>query len=344
MSLDIGLFKSYWHLICHRLELPERGDYIRFDSPLGEIVIFNDQGELLAFDNLCPHRGARIFTEDLGNRGLSCRYHGWSFRSGQLHIPDPQNFEHCDLNTAKLNTYLLDWSGDFVFFAIAPLQTLQEQLGVLSETLENISFNINARVDLNLYDFECYWPIAMENALEPYHIPLIHTETLATLQLEEGINVFDGCNSVWHAPIGNARIHKQLTGFKKLFNIDYQQEEYMSIFLFPFSMLSSTFGYSYSLQHFFPSKERERTHFSSRLYSVNPASENAAKIAEPFLKSTQAINRRVFDEDHQICKLVPRESWTASPLTFASRHEEKIAHFRKQCSHFLAQGSRSDHP
>ncbi len=342
MSLDIGLFESYWHLIGHRLELPEPGDYVRFDTPIGEVVVCNDQGDLLAFDNLCPHRGARIFSEDAGTQGFSCRYHGWSFRSGQIHVPDPHNYQSCDLASAKLNTYLLDWCGDFVFVAIKPLSTLNDQLGTLTETLENISFNINARVDLNRYEFECYWPIAVENALEPYHIPLIHTETLATLQLENGINVFDGCNSVWHAPIGHKRIHKQLVGFKKLFNIDFQQEEYLSIFLFPFGMLSSTFGYSYSLQNFFPSETAEKTNFTSRLYSVNSASENATKIIDPFIKSTQAVNRRVFDEDHEICKLVPARSWSPSPLEFASQQEEKIVHFRNECSQFLTKRSRSD--
>lgn len=336
MTFDVGLFNSYWHLISHRNELPRSGDYVRFDTPISEVVIYNDEGNLIAFDNKCPHRGTRIFIENQSSQPLHCRYHGWSYRAGKVIIPDPQNFQPCALDSAKLNTYQLEWCGDFIFVGIQPLTSLQEQLGAFTETLENISFNINAQIDLNRFEFQSYWPIAVENALEPYHIPLIHKDTLATLELEPGINEFNGCNSIWHAPIGNARTHKQLRSLKRLFNIDYQQEEYMSIFLFPFSMISSTFGYSYSIQNFFPSKHTDTTHFTSRLYSVHAASENATKIIHPFLESTKNINRKVFDEDHDICKLVSPESWTSAPLPFASIQESKLVHFREQCSNFLA--------
>jgi phenylpropionate dioxygenase-like ring-hydroxylating dioxygenase large terminal subunit len=214
------------------------------------------------------------------------------------------------------------------------LNSLVDQLGGLCLTLEDISFNIRGRIDMSRYDFECYWPIAIENALEPYHIPLVHSETLATLGLEEGLNVFEGCNSVWHAPVGNERVRKQLTSLKKLFNIDFQQEEYMSIFLFPFSMISSTFGYSYSLQNFFPAKSAERTYFTSRLYAVNAASDRASGIVEPFIQSTVAVNRRVFDEDHEVCRHIPSGSWSSAPLPYASKAEAKLVHFRDQCRRY----------
>jgi len=50
-----------------------------------------------------------------------------------------------------------------------------------------------------------------------------------------------------------------------MFNISDQHEGYQSIYLFPFTMLTSTFGYSYSLQNFFPSQESNKTFFYSRL-------------------------------------------------------------------------------
>ena len=342
MSFDTELFTHYWHLVGHRQELANPNVFVKFDTPLGDLVVFNDEGTLIAFDNKCPHRGARIYAQDFGQQPYACGYHGWSYRNGEVIIPNPAQFAACTTGKPVLNTYHLDWCGDFLFVGITPLTSLAEQLGGLVQTLEDISFNIASRADFNRYAFECAWPIAIENALEPYHIPLIHTQTLATLGLAEGENIFDGCNSVWHAPVTNTRIAKQLVGLKRLFNIDYQREEYLSIFLFPFSMISSTFGYSYSLQNYFPGRDLSQTYFTSRLYSVPAASDNAKKMVEPFLTSSAKVNRQVFEEDHAVCKTVAPDAWTMDPLPFASTLESKIVHFREQCRAFVTLKSDRD--
>ncbi|MGN8106907.1 aromatic ring-hydroxylating oxygenase subunit alpha [Paraburkholderia sp. 22098] len=332
MTLDRQLFDEYWHLACHRRELANDGDFIKFDSVSGEVVLFNDNGDLVAFDNVCPHRGARIYTDAHGNRPATCGYHGWTYKNGGVIVPERQRFKSCDIDRARFATLKVDWCGDFVFFAIKPRMRLYEQLGKTAETLENISFNVDRRVDLNRYDYECYWPLAVENALEPYHIAAVHTETLATLQLADGENVFDGANSIWYAPLGNSRVASQLSRLRKLFDIDYQYEGYMSLYIFPFTMMSSTYGYSYSLQNFFPSSDGlDRTHFTSRLYASNTANANSAQMLGSFFESTIRMNRQVFQEDHEVCKLLPKESWSSNALRFPSDAEAKIDHFRQSC-------------
>lgn len=332
MNLDSSLFERYWHLACHRRELSNDGDFVKFRSVHGDIVLFNDAGNIVAFDNKCPHRGARIYAAEDGNQPASCAYHGWTYRHGTIIVPEKQRFKACDIDRASFNTFKVDWCGDFAFFAVAPDVGLYEQLGSTAQVLENISFNIDRRIDVNRYDYECYWPIAVENALEPYHISAVHPETLDTLRLEDGENVFDGPNCTWYAPIGEARLKNQLSRLRKLFNIDYQYEGYMSIYLFPFSMVSSTYGYSYSLQNFFPSgQDDRRTKFTSRLYSANTASESAARVLDSFFDSTIRMNHRVFDEDHRACKLIPKESWSTDALRFASDAEVKIDYFRRIC-------------
>lgn len=336
MDFDRALIDSYWHLGCHRRELPADGDYLRFDSAAGEIVLFNDAGELVAFDNRCPHRGARIYTGGDGNQPASCAYHGWTYRQGKLIVPGRERFDACQLARADLRRYRIDWCGDFLFFANRPLTDLSTQLGGFAELLENISFNIGGRLDLNRYDYECYWPLAIENALEPYHIDAVHPETLATLQLEAGDNRFDGVNSAWYAPLGASRLNAQLAKLRRFFTLDYQYDGYLSVYLFPFTMISSTYGYSYSLQHFLPvAGAAERTHFTSRLYAAHAADDRAARLLTSFFDSTIRVNRQVFDEDHAICKRMPRDSWSMEPLRFASAEEAKIDHFRRSCRAFV---------
>lgn len=336
MNFDCDLFSRYWHLACHRRELAVHGDFIRFDSPLGEVVVFNDSGNIVAFDNRCPHRGARIFLADHGNQPFYCEYHGWSFKNGKVLVPEAQSFSSCNVNLAKLKQYSVGWCGDFVFFSVDPMMALYEQLGSVAETLENISFNIDLRSDFNRYQFECYWPLAIENALEPYHINMVHPETLASLQLDKGVNEFFGANSIWCAPVGNIRLKKNLERMSKFLSIDYKYDGYMSIYLFPFSMVSSTYGFSYSIQNFFPGSEDVNfTNFTSRLLTAPVVSEDARQVLKPFFESSAIVNRKVFEEDHSVCKRMPKNSWSFEPLVFFSDSEVKIQHFRDSCHRFM---------
>ena len=332
MNSVCDVFTSHWHLDCHRKELDCNGDFIRFDTPIGEVALFNDNGNIIAFDNKCAHRGAKIYLTDFGNSANTCKYHGWTFSHGKLSISSAEQFKNCDINLATLNKYLVDWVGDFIFFAVKPKQGVYDQLGEVSEILENISFNIAGRHDFSRYDYECHWPLALENALEPYHISMVHPNTLGTLKLEDGENQFYGPNSIWRANLGDARREKQLASLSRFFSIDYQYEGYMSIYMFPFTMISSTFGYSYSIQNFFPSTNNvESTHFTSRLLGTHARNEASRPVAEDFLASTAAVNRRVFEEDHEVCKLLSTDSWSSAPLRYASELEEKIQHFRSLC-------------
>jgi len=332
MELGKQLFTKYWHMVCHRTELPNSGDFLKFKTPIGDVVIFNDAGDYVAFDNRCAHRGALIYHADFGNQANTCKYHGWTFSAGKLIIPSVEQFKRCKIENASLKRYKLDWCGDFLFVGIAPVHDLYLQLDGVAEYIENISFNINGRLDLSAYEYECAWPLALENALEPYHIGMVHPGTLAALKLEDGSNIFHGSNSIWQAPVGDARIKKQLEKLAPYFNIDYSYQGYMSIFMFPFTMISSTYGYSYSLQNFFPSRDRnDRTNFMSRLLKCNARDEHAQNIIQPFLESSARVNRQVFEEDHSVCKIMPADSWSPEPLEFISEQEIKIAHFRELC-------------
>lgn len=332
MNFEARLFQEYWHLVCHRTELPAHGDFMRYDTPLGELVVFNDMGNLEVFDNLCPHRGARIYTGQQGNQAASCLYHGWSYCQGRVVVPSVTTFSQCDTSRARWNTFHTDWCGDFLFAAIAPRQPLYVQLDGAAEVLENISFNIHGCRHSNSYPYECYWAVAVENALESYHLEMVHSDTLATLKFGKSDNKFWKNNSACYFQIGNTRIDKQLRSMKRFFAIDYGFEGYMSVFLYPFTMISSTYGYSYSLQHFLPAADGAAvTHFRSRLLAARIAGARSAAVVEPFLTSTAQVNIKVFEEDHDVCRRVPKSSWSMDPLVYVSDEEERITHFRRAC-------------
>lgn len=337
MDLSRFLWENYWHLVCHRSELPDHGDFIKLQVLEFEVVIFNDNGELVAFDNRCPHRGARIYVESAGNQAATCIYHGWTYSGGRLIVPNAEQFASCDVRQADLKRWQIEWVGDFLFVGAQPKQPIDIQLGGLRAKLEDISFGIAGREDWNAYTFECDWKIAIENALEPYHISLVHPQSLGMLELSAGENSFDGVNSIWYAPVGNKRMAKQLSSLKRFFAIDYQYEGYMSIYMFPFTMLSSTYGYSYSLQSFLPSIQSDRTHFASRMLKMSVRAGVSPAVLTGFFESSAKVNRQVFDEDHKICRRMTTDSWSPNPPTFAADSEAKLLHFRQLCRQVLVE-------
>lgn len=327
------LIDEFWHLIAHRGELSKPRDYVRVQIGDEEAVAFHDGDHVIVFDNLCPHRGARIFDGEIGNARFLCRYHGWSYARGKV-VTGSAGFLDPGCGTPKLTTWQTAWIGDFLFASKRPRESIVTQLADFVSPLELISGDLVRCSDVNAYAYECDWRIALENALEPYHVGAIHPESLDTLKLEAGTNEFSGRNSLWRTQVGAPRLHRGLERLSSLFEIRYQHQGYFSFYIFPFSMLSSTFGYSYSLQNFFPSASANRTHFMSRFYEARTKESVRAETIAPFFENAARVNRQVFEEDHQICKRVPAKSWR-SDLGFLTESETKVAEFRKAIKPFL---------
>jgi hypothetical protein len=55
-------------------------------------------------------------------------------------------------------------------------------------------------------------------------------------------------------------------------------------------------------------------------------------MTSAFVQSSAEVNRRIFDEDHQICKRIPSRTWSTSAPRFRSTLEQKILHFRRSCA------------
>lgn len=326
---DLDLRDQFWHLICHRSELPKQGDFLRLNWLGQDIVVCNDADNLLVFDNVCPHRGSRFFSEFYGNAPISCPYHGWNFQNGRLHIPCIEKFSQEDLRDVNLRQWRSDWCGDFLFVSPRPLVTLENQLAGLFDKLASISMDIHGRADWNAYSYECNWKIAIENALDALHVPFVHPTSLGRLNLSEPKDEYMNKNSAVYFRILDVSYEKKLRRASKAFQLGEQYEGYMSLYLFPFSMLSSTFGYSYSLQNFFPAKERNRTNFYSRLLKSNLAPSFPPSGMDHFFSSTALVNRQVFEEDHVICQQIDMSGYDIFQTRMLSVDEAKIAHFRQ---------------
>jgi phenylpropionate dioxygenase-like ring-hydroxylating dioxygenase large terminal subunit len=283
--------KNAWVIAGHACELRNQGDFLvlpwRAD---GEVALTNIDGEVIAFDNRCPHRGARIFTEMHGCRPPVCRYHGRcakpeqmtrfkvASRNGFIFVNEPGPEVQCPGDLAA-------------FIDGAPALTLHSTLA---------------------FTMGCDWTVAVENALDVEHVAHVHEGSLASLRLSRATLYTwgDGSSMEWFN--SDARLPNMSRVMP-----DERDFDYIHAHLFPSTCLSSTRGWTYSLQNYFPTRDG-KTSFVHRLY----AAPTRLPIPE-FFDSAARMNERVFREDAEICALVP-----ARPPGRLGPQESRIAHFR----------------
>ncbi|MDR7334698.1 Rieske 2Fe-2S domain-containing protein [Roseateles asaccharophilus] len=337
--MDALLRDRYWHLLCHASELAKPGDFLKLRWLDKDVVVASDQGNLVVFDNVCPHRGAKLYAAEHGNGPITCRYHGWSYNAGELHIPCRPKFREDEVALLSLTTLKIDWCGDFLFASPDPAHTLDEQLGDLFDQLAAISMEVHGRHAWNAYTYDCDWKIAVENALDSLHTPFVHKDSLNRLRLSDPVNSYVGMNSVARFEICDAQMLKQLKSTSRLFAGSERFEGYMSIYLFPFTMLTSTFGYSYSLQHFFPSDVPQKANFYSRLLRGSLRQGLPSNALDHFFDSTAKVNETVFEEDNSICREMDFSRYDINDLGRLSVDEEKIEYFRRGLQTVAAKGA-----
>jgi carnitine monooxygenase subunit len=102
-----AVFRNAWQVVCHINDIPQGGDYHRFDI-LGESVISvrGDDGVVRSFHNVCRHRASRLLDASKGHCGrrITCPYHAWTYSTdGRLMaVPQRDSYPHLDLESQGL--------------------------------------------------------------------------------------------------------------------------------------------------------------------------------------------------------------------------------------------------
>ena len=101
---------SQWHSVGAISEItPDKGKYIELGGK--EIALFHINGDFLAIDNTCPHRGGPLFRGVL-EKGPSvrCPLHGWLF--------DITTGECKNQSGTKLASYPIKIEDGFVYIGL----------------------------------------------------------------------------------------------------------------------------------------------------------------------------------------------------------------------------------
>ena len=182
------IFPRTWHFAGLTDDVANADDYYATDVMGVPIVLRNVGGELRAFKNVCLHRQCRIVAPGSGHREtLRCGYHGWEYGDeGEIaKIPDGKSFKGLHAKDMRLGRYPVDKLGSLVFVNLDPgAQSLRDAIGELAAEMDHF-FGNHRPIWKWVTEYPVNWKIIVENAVESYHVPVMHPSTFMDYKKEE---------------------------------------------------------------------------------------------------------------------------------------------------------------
>jgi phenylpropionate dioxygenase-like ring-hydroxylating dioxygenase large terminal subunit len=173
-------------MVGTRRDLARPGDFLTLNLCGEPVLVRNEGGELVAFQNVCAHRHCKIRSEPRGNQArLACQNHGWEYtREGRTgRIPGAVFFKPWKGDDRRLLSLRVATAGELVMVSLAPDgPSLREHLGPAYASWESSFDGEEFRLaDVWEHTFDCNWKVVVENSLEAYHIPVVHPLTFRTM-------------------------------------------------------------------------------------------------------------------------------------------------------------------
>lgn len=176
-----SIFRTSWQLVCHGNDIPQIGDYHRFDL-LGESVVTvrGKDGQLRSFYNVCRHRASRLLDAQKGNCGhlIACPYHHWSYSlEGKLvGVPQRTSFRGLDMDSRGLVALEQEIFMGFVFVRFEPgLPSVREMAAPYAHELA--AYRMEELVPqgrVTLRPRQVNWKNVADNYSDGMHIPVAH--------------------------------------------------------------------------------------------------------------------------------------------------------------------------
>ena len=146
------------------------------------LLVRNQEGELVAFSNLCSHRGTLLVDRPTNAKRIQCPYHGWTYTdAGELLAVPLATSEAIDKAAHCLPRYRIEsWHG-LIFVSLNPnVEPLTERFAVVEPQVAARGMDrLHHRADQqDVQVWDCNWKLAIINAMESYHLFKVHPTTL----------------------------------------------------------------------------------------------------------------------------------------------------------------------
>ncbi len=177
------IFLKVWNFIGRADRVPNAGDYFAFEFVgVPVVVVRGRDGEVRAFANSCRHRGAKVMQGEGKCTVMSCPYHAWTYAIddgrliGAMEMDETAGFAKKDFGLVPLRLEL--WGGFMFLNFDKDAAPLTDWLGDLPEVLAAYKLEEMVTTRRVEYDLACNWKVYVENAMESYHVPTVHQQTL----------------------------------------------------------------------------------------------------------------------------------------------------------------------
>lgn len=167
-----------WHVVGHASALDATG--MMNARIMGEDIVIWRKGErVMAWRDLCMHRGVKLSLGQIIDGALECAYHGWTYdESGQC-VKIPAHPDQKPPSKARVTTYHAKIERDLIWVCLGepdarPAPDFPEW--------EDPTYR---RVLCGPYEFKAAGPRIVENFLDAAHFPFVHEHKLGSRERPE---------------------------------------------------------------------------------------------------------------------------------------------------------------
>ncbi|WP_218006085.1 aromatic ring-hydroxylating oxygenase subunit alpha [Novosphingobium lentum] len=182
------VFHSAWLRACPASDIANPGDWSVFSELDQSIVIARqDDGSVLAWHNVCQHRGARLVAGESGHcesGRFTCPWHGFIYDlTGKLRFaPMKTAFDPDRIAALRTPPVRAEEYGGFVWLCLSSdTKDLKTYLGDIGTELDWFgleTFDVRYRFDLVL---DANWKVVVDAFNETWHVPFTHQATLSEI-------------------------------------------------------------------------------------------------------------------------------------------------------------------
>ncbi|HZQ05235.1 MAG TPA: aromatic ring-hydroxylating dioxygenase subunit alpha [Anaerolineae bacterium] len=135
---------------------------------LGEDIVVWQSGEnILAWQDLCVHRGTRLSLGEVRGNRLQCPYHGWTYNEAGRCVHIPAHPEQVPPDKARVKTYPVQVKYDFVWVCLGePRQDVPS-----FPEWDDVTYR---KTLCGPYPVHASAPRIVENFLDVAHFPFVH--------------------------------------------------------------------------------------------------------------------------------------------------------------------------
>lgn len=187
------IFRKLWLFAAFRTSVAEPGAFVTRTMAGLPVLLQNCEGNIRAFENLCPHRQMPLQHEPFGQASMVCPYHGWVFDGeGRVktipHAEELYSYTQEERERLCLRRYAVRLLGNLIFINLNedPLPFDEQFTLELQQDLCDISSHFGAQAIHANLPARYNWKLNYENVLDYNHVPYIHPKSFQPL-LRQGL-------------------------------------------------------------------------------------------------------------------------------------------------------------